>query len=178
MEEIFILQMLILHVHELVSAMESSDMVRIMCHAQKTNTKPGEYKVNFQPTNIGKYQLHIKVDGMHTEGSPFAVNVINNFDTCTSSAPEFIAGVQCPQGIAMNKRGEIIVVEYMQHCVSIFDPSGKKLKSFETKGSGKGQFYYPCGVALDEDDNILVTDGRNDRIQKFTPDGEVVTAIV
>ena len=157
MEEIFILQMLILHVHELVSAMESSDMVRIMYHAQKTNTKPGEYKVNFQPTNIGKYQLHIKVDGMHIEGSPFAVNVINNFEN--SSAPELIVGVQRPQGIAMNKRSEIIVVEYMQHCVSIIDPSGNKLKSFGTKDSGRGQFYYPCGVALDDDDNIYTGDG-------------------
>ena len=75
---------------------------------------------------------------MHIDGSPFAVNVINSFDT--SSALEFITGVQCPQGIAMNKRGEIIVVEYTQHCVSIFDPLGNKLKSFGTKGSGKVSF--------------------------------------
>ena len=38
---------------ELVSATESSDMVQ-MCHVEKTYTEPGEYKVNFQPTNIGK----------------------------------------------------------------------------------------------------------------------------
>jgi DNA-binding beta-propeller fold protein YncE len=77
----------------------------------------------------------------------------------------------------MNSHGEIIVVEYMQHCVSIFDSSGRKIKSFGTKGSGSGQFDYPCGVALDKDDNIFVTDGRNDRIQKFSLNGDVMAVI-
>ena len=141
---------------ELKSAVGSSDK----CFATDkhiTRSKPGEYEVKFQPTNTGKYMLHIKVNEAHIEGSPFPIHVINCFDA--NNAVEIITGVSHPQGIAINACGEIIVVEYKRQCVSIFDSSGNHKKSFGTGGSEIGQFDYPCGVALDKDDNILVADG-------------------
>ena len=39
---------------------------------------------------------------------------------------------------------------------------------------GDGQFRLPWGIAIDSDDNIYVTDGNNDRIQKFDSDGNFV----
>ena len=42
--------------------------------------------------------------------------------------------------------------------MSVFSPSGEKLRTFGTRGSGQGQFWYPCGVAVDDEWNILVVD--------------------
>ncbi len=52
--------------------------------------------------------------------------------------------------------------------VSILSPSGKKIRSFGTSGSGPGQFKYPHGIAVDGEGNVLVADSDNHRIQQFT----------
>lgn len=41
-------------------------------------------------------------------------------------------------------------------------------------GPGKGQFISPSSIALDAKENIVVADTGNDRIETFTPDGNVV----
>jgi sugar lactone lactonase YvrE len=45
------------------------------------------------------------------------------------------------------------------------------------KGTGKGQFDNPRGVAVDTEGNIFVADTGNGRIEKFSPDGTYVTSI-
>ena len=143
------------------------------CTIQRTRANENQYEISYQPTSLGEHQLHITVDGEHINGSPFNVTVIDNFNAPST----FISGVITPQGIAFNQKGEIVVVEYSVHRVSIFSPKGEKLRSFGTHGSNVGEFSLPCGVAVDDDDNILVADGRNDRIQKFTADGKFIASV-
>ncbi len=84
-----------------------------------------------------------------------------------------IVDVERPSGVAVGKRGEVIVTETKnKDCVSIFSSDGKKLRSFGTHGSDKGKFNAPRGVAVDGEGNILVADSGNKRIQKFTSSGE------
>ena len=64
-----------------------------------------------------------------------------------------------------------MVTEWGGDCVSVFSPSGEKLQSFGKHGSGQGEFDCPRGVAVDGEGNILVSDGGNHRIQKFTAEG-------
>jgi DNA-binding beta-propeller fold protein YncE len=45
------------------------------------------------------------------------------------------------------------------------------------KGTGKGQFDSPTGIAVDASGNVLVADTNNGRIQKFSPSGTFVTSI-
>lgn len=40
-----------------------------------------------------------------------------------------------------------------------------------TSGSAPGQFDEPMGIAVDPNDNLYVTDYRNERVQRFTPEG-------
>src|SRR5262249_29863685 len=45
------------------------------------------------------------------------------------------------------------------------------------KGSGKGQFANPRGLAVDSGGNIFVADTNNGRIEKFSPNGIYITSI-
>ena len=82
-------------------------------------------------------------------------------------------------GITINQIREVIVAEQRDgHCVSILSPSEEKRRTFGSRGSRSGRIQIrPCGVAVDDDDNILVVDGDNHRIQKFTSDGQFVKTV-
>ena len=135
-------------------------------------TGMGQYELCCTPTKSGQYQLHVKVEGQSIQASPFHI-VVKDF-----SAPiRTIGGVKQPWGVAINKKGKIIVSECGAHCVTIFSGSGDKITSFGSYGSAPGQLKYPRGVAVDEDDNILVADCRNNRIQKFSPQGKFLNTI-
>ena len=69
------------------------------------------------------------------------------------------------------------MAEFGGCCISIFSPSGEKIRTFGSEGSAQGQFNGPCSVAVDGDGNILVVDRSNNHIQKFTGDGKFLTAI-
>ena len=45
-------------------------------------------------------------------------------------------------GVAINQRGEVIVAECDEHCVSVFSPSGEKLRTFGSHGSDQGRQSY------------------------------------
>jgi DNA-binding beta-propeller fold protein YncE len=45
------------------------------------------------------------------------------------------------------------------------------------RGTGKGQFDSPSGIAVDPSGNVLVADTDNGRIEKFSPTGAFVTSI-
>ena len=135
-----------------------------------------QFEISYQPTSRGRHQLHIKVEGEHIKGSPFPVTVklpIKKLGTPV----RVIDGVKGPWGVAVNQRGEIIVAEQTGRCISIFSPTGEKLRSFGSQGStGQGKLTHPKGVAVDDDGNILVTEFGNNLIQKFTPNGEFMAS--
>ena len=45
------------------------------------------------------------------------------------------------------------------------------------KGSGKGQFDSPSGIAVDANGNVFVADTQNGRIQKFSPTGTFLSVV-
>ena len=85
-----------------------------------------------------------------------------------------IGGVKEPMGVAINQKGEVIVIEGKG--VSVFSPSGEKLLSFGTHGSGQGQFLLSWGLTVDGEGCIYVTD-IDHHIQKFTNKGRFLSAV-
>ena len=156
---------------ELVSKITGT---RVSCSVERRGQS--QYEISYQPTIKGRHQLHIKMEDQHIRGSPFSVAVkspVERFGTPILT----IDGMWRPWGVAINQRGEVVVTERGRHCVSVFSPSGGKLQSFGTRGSGQGQFNEPCGVAVDGEGNILVADNGNHRIQKFTAEGQFLEAV-
>ena len=117
-----------------------------------------------------------QVQGQHIRGSPFSVAVKSPVEKLGTPILT-IGGMSGPWGVAINQRGEVVVAEWGGHCVSVFSPSGKKLRSFGTHGSGPGQVWYPREVAVDDEGNTLVADSWNHRIQRFTSEGQFLTSV-
>ena len=137
-----------------------------------------QYEISYQPAIKGKHQLHIKVEGQHVRGSPFSVAVTLPIEKLGTPILT-IGDVEKPWGVAINKRGEVVVTDRKMH-VSVFSPSGVKLRSFGIHGSGHGQFDEPCGVAVDGEGNILVVDRgtrHNYIIKKFTSEGKFLAVV-
>ena len=135
-----------------------------------------QYRVCYKPTIKGRHQLHIKVMGEHILGSPRCV-VVRSPDEKLGTPIRTIDQLNSPLGIALNQSGEVVVTSLYWNSVSVFSPSGDKLRSFGTEGSGQGQFKHPYGVAVDGEGFILVADSENHRIQKFTAEGQFLTAV-
>ena len=144
------------------------------CNVEKV--KSDQYKISYQVATRGKYQLHIKIEGGHIQGSPFAVTVKTPIDKLGSPF-KTINDIKTSWSVAVTQLSNIIVAETDKYCVSIFSSNGDKLRSFGLKGPANGQFNKPCGVALDSNDNILVVDSGNNRVQKFTTEGEFIAAV-
>ena len=132
-----------------------------------------QYEISYQPTIKGRHQFNMKVEGQHIRGSPSSVAVYSPVEKL-GTLIQTPGGVCAPMGVAITKRGEVVVTESGGNCVSTFSPSGEKLRSFGTQGSVQGQ---PCGVTVDGEGNILVADTFNYRIQKFTAEGQFLTAV-
>jgi DNA-binding beta-propeller fold protein YncE len=81
-----------------------------------------------------------------------------------------------PAGIAFGPSGEMYVADgYGNSVVHKFSPDGKLLKTWGGPGNGTGQFNIPHALAVDKHGNVYVADRMNDRIQKFTAEGEHIS---
>ena len=142
----------------------------------KKSEASSQYEISYQATSRGSHKLHIQVEGEHIKGSPFSVTV--KLPVTKLGTPiKTISGVKKPCHTAVNQRGEILVAESGAHCISVFSPTGEKVRSFGSEGSGHGQFNSPLDVAVDNVGNVLVVDCYNHRIQKFSSEGKFIALV-
>ncbi|MHB1418952.1 MAG: 6-bladed beta-propeller [Bacillota bacterium] len=70
---------------------------------------------------------------------------------------------------------KLYVTDINQNKVFAFElASGKLLKTYGKTGYGPGELKAPNGVAVDGDGNVWVVDTVNQRVQVFSPDGNVL----
>ena len=81
---------------------------------------------------------------------------------------------QCPWGVAMSDRDEIVVTDQLNHRVQILDRGGNYLRSFGRHGTNQGEFIYPLGICFDNNRNIFVADNSNSRVQIFSEEGRYI----
>ena len=140
----------------------------------KESSQLGQYNVVFTPAIRGLHQIHVTVNDNEIPGSP--VNVPVSIPSEMRGAPvKTITGLNRPSGVAVTDDGLVIVSERWDHCITIFNREGKKIKSIGTKGNGRGQFDRPEGVAVTSKGTILVSDTDNHRIQHFTIEGDCIS---
>jgi len=102
--------------------------------------------------------------------------------------PVASASIFAPRGLAFDRRGNLFFSDCWNHrirkitpdgVVSTFaggGPTGIEAKAEWRDGKGTdARFYAPCGLAIDDKDNLYVADAENHRVRKITPDGVVTT---
>ena len=105
---------------------------------------------------------------------PFILPILH-LTEMSSKPVKTITGLKRPHGIAVCDNGDIVVTEFGADCVTIVNKEGEKVRSFGTEGTKEGQFTYPRGVAITNDEHILVTDEH--QLQKLTFDGVCVQSV-
>ena len=80
-----------------------------------------------------------------------------------------------PRGVTVdNRTGNIYIADHDNHCVKVFDSTGKYLFKFGDN-EGEGKMFYPRGVAIYEN-RIIITQGNN-CILNYQLNGKFVSRI-
>ena len=129
----------------------------------------GKFKMNFTPKVPGSYKIEVKINGDKLANCPFTAQV--------KERELVVVGVlnlklfqgdelKHARGISVNTTGKIAITDWSGHCVYIFDSEGNCLRKIGSKGENAGQFYHPRGVTYLNDNEILIVDRGNNRIQQ------------
>jgi DNA-binding beta-propeller fold protein YncE len=80
-----------------------------------------------------------------------------------------------PTKVAEAPNGDLYITDgYGNARVHRFTAAGKLIQSWGEPGDGAGQFHLPHAVAVSSDGRIYVCDRENDRMQIFSPTGELL----
>jgi DNA-binding beta-propeller fold protein YncE len=87
-----------------------------------------------------------------------------------------------PAGVTLAANDEIVVADFGNHAIRVVTPGGA-VRTLAGNGEagfedGKGEgarFFYPVGLARDQDGSILVGDLGNNAVRRVTMEGEVST---
>ncbi|XP_070554146.1 tripartite motif-containing protein 3-like [Ptychodera flava] len=121
------------------------------------------------------------VDAGSDDSKADSTSVIKVFrvqgDLVGSFVDESCGGYAGYHDVAVDQRGRVIVSDFLNHSVLVFDGEGHRLNKFGHPGSGDGQLDNPTGVAVAEDGSVYVCDAGNRRVVKFDPSGNFVRRI-
>jgi len=128
----------------------------------------GNLQVKFTPIVPGAYSIEVRINGDKLPTCPFIKQVkerelvvVGNLDLKLFQGDE-LKGLF---GIAINMEGNIVVTDNDGHCVYVCDKVGNCLRKIGGKGENSGQFQFPNGVSFLNDNEILIADNGNHRIQ-------------
>ena len=127
----------------------------------------GDYTVKFTPKVPGIFNIIIKVNGKEFAGSPYTVQVKQRLIQVVGEIEIKGETLEQPSGIAVNSKGQIALSDYNKHCILITDKEGNCVRKVGCYGINAGQVLYPADITYLNDDNILVADQCNHRIQQF-----------
>ena len=130
----------------------------------------GNLTVKFTPKVPGAYSVEVKINGEKLPTCPFTLAVkerqlvvVGEFDLKFNQGQE----VKGPSGIAVNRQGDIAVADYYGHCVFVFNKEGNCLQQIGKEGTDPGQFKNPNGVSFLNNNEVLIADQSNNRIQRI-----------
>ena len=136
-----------------------------------TEKEDGNLQLKFTPKVPGAYIIEeVKINGDKLPTCPFPVQVKERELVVVGELNlKLFPGdtLEVLYGIAVNKKGDIALTDTADHCVYVFDKDGNCVRKTGSKGAKPGQFQFPRGVSYLNDNEILVADKDNHRIQQI-----------
>ncbi|NCN06130.1 MAG: hypothetical protein GW949_10935, partial [Spirochaetales bacterium] len=138
-----------------------------------------EINATSQTTTMGSMPgtLALRPDGWFYVAN-FSQDSIQVYDVNGRLRQTFTGGIQGfsgPFGLSLLPNSRLVVTSFRGDRVDIIDGvSGNILSTFGEKGIGSGQFLGPQFIAFDPQGYLFITDYGNQRIQKWTTEGEFV----
>ena len=143
---------------------DPADQVRSSVTSEKED---GNFQAKFVAKVPGIYKIELKTNGEKLARSPFSIlvkarelNVIGKLDV----QGEMLQG---PAGVAVNSKSVIAVADSVGHCILVFNETGNFVRKLGSYGDKDGQLKNPADVTFLNDDEILVADQYNHRIQQL-----------
>ena len=131
------------------------------------------YEIEYTPAIRGRHQLEITVNGLPVAGSPFPV-LVKIHPTQLGKPIKVYPGFK-GLGIAFNSHGEIVFAG-QNGDILLLDKDGNQLSRIETSQHGLKS---PFGIAVDDEDNIYVTDNKygSGSVFMFDKNGAKIEAV-
>ena len=79
-----------------------------------------------------------------------------------------------PEGVAVDKDGNVYVTDTFNNRVEIFDADGEFISTFGRNGDGAADLERPKGIAIDCDGHIWVVDAAQNRVKVFNQQGRLL----
>ena len=126
----------------------------------------GNLQLKFNPKVPGAYSIEVKINGGKLPTCPLTAQVKERELVVVGELDlKFLPG-DAPKrlhGIAVNAEGKLAMTDYEGHSVYVFDRDGNCL----SKQANSGQVNNPRGVSFLNDNEILIADESNHRIQQI-----------
>ena len=132
--------------------------------------RDNKYEITYTPTNRGKHKLDLTINGEHVKGSPFTVVAMSQPHTLGAPS-RVISNLKRPSGVAISNSCHVIVAERGSGQILIYNGLYEQIQAFDSRGKA------PVGVAVDKDDNIYISDRDNNKIRKFTANGDFLKEV-
>ena len=130
----------------------------------------GNVRLNFTPKVPGAYNIEVKINGDKLPTCPMTVQVKERELVVVGELKlKFSPGDKPVKfyGIAVNTNGTIVLTDNYGHYVYVFDKYGNCLRKSRGEGNNTGQFQYPDGISFLNDNEVLIADFGNCRIQRL-----------
>ena len=127
----------------------------------------GSYQVKFVAKVPGCLKVSVKINNKKLAKSPFTVHVKERRIQVVGEL-KFVGKVpKSPLGIAINREGLIAVNDFGGHCILIYNAEGEYQRKLGSYGKNEGQINEPVDIIFINDDEVLVADSQNHRLQQF-----------
>ena len=144
-----------------------SDQLASLIINEGNDEAGGNFQVKFVPKLPGVYHISAKINGDSLRQSPFTIEVQERKLEVDGELNLQNGTLRKPADIAVSSKGLIAITDYEKNCVLICDKEGKIVRQLGCKGENPGQLNSPDGVTFINDDEILVADQENHRVQQF-----------
>ncbi|MCA9243576.1 MAG: 6-bladed beta-propeller [Phycisphaerales bacterium] len=86
---------------------------------------------------------------------------------CIGSKGDAAGSFALPRDVAVDRDGNLYVLDNQLECVQVFDQQGQLLMALGQEGRAAGEFWLPSGITIDDQDRIWIADTYNRRVQVF-----------